>query len=1189
MKIRITNKKVPKAEFGIPGPPKPFDYQGGMKKLLGTFDGMTQPSYGYKPMGLPERPAYQQQELKFDPKPGMNKILGTFDPYVPLFSGAPATKSKIGYTPKGLPSRESITGTGVEQPKYDPWREDLASGIFAFKGMLTGANALTDFFSDQRQQRNFNRAMVEDRLGARAMAPTSGSRGDYMVNEGLFRPDDTYVPNKGMYTNQFYPGFRTMQIGGGVLPEELSMPLDYISTPVENYDTGSTGASESASSSSAVLGENMALPLDPYKFRVTSGFGQRKAPKAGASTDHGGVDLGAEEGSNIYSIKPGKVVSVYTNDQGGRQVVIQHADGTRSGYAHLKDWAIKEGDEVNAGDVIGYVGSTGVATGPHLHFTYRDAQGNKIDPMNYIDFNQYSSNAKGQGKGGQQPEMSYRHNNPLNIHYGEFAQQYGGIKGDPDAGGHVAKFSSFDVGIQAAKDLLFSGPNYKNLTISQARQRWVGYPNESTANIVKAMGKDVKLSELTDAERDKLVKEFAKWEGRQAYNQIKDRKLFAFGGMHDDQFTNSDTMKIRITREPSTENIEQMAYGGQMGYGLDLNRRKVYTDMPESMADTYSNSITEEDNPEEPYVLEAEGGETILRPDGTHFNITGKRHSQGGEKLTGSQAPEGSFIYSDTAKMRLSGPMLKMFGKSEKGKFTPAEIAKQYDVNKYMSVLNDKSSDTLQRETAQKMIENYQRKLSALALMQEAKKGFRDGIPQVAMPYLESIMGAMPQQEGGQEQMPQARYGGYLQKYQDLGQVKTKAQKAAEKKEVEGWTQVGKEGNRTYYEKKTKIKDATQGTPGSSVLVKEGVSGGRAGKAWENFIISQLQNGVTIDELAKKRHGTVEGLQKYKQYYKPVPGTLGTPEEWKVDYRYLEEDPAVTTTPPGTTTSEPPGTDKSEPGPTVGNPGQMGSSNYPSRWMTPDKVNMLASLALPPKKFLPYIPQLNITTPEPVFEDWRAKAAARQAMYNTAGRTMGNYGPTQGLASNLAFMAGQQGDALIQDIAGTETRNVGIANQFSGINAEMMNRAAEYDAKRKQGLYDGNVIANQQYRNAWRDYLNKNARTFGQGWNNASMLAAMNATNENFQIDPRSGRVMFRNTGNPFASGNSPKSGALTQEQYLAAVKTLKDKGLSLSDDQINTALRIQFPQLAAMTGSRSNAASQLAMYQALMNQQQQQ
>jgi len=286
--------------------------------------------------------------------------------------------------------------------------------------------------------------------------------------------------------------------------------------------------STSAPLSSKMVMEGLSLPLDAYEFKVSSGFGKRKAPKAGASTDHNGIDLGMPEGSNVYSVKPGKVLSVYFNDKGGNQVIIAHDDGTRSGYAHLKDFAIKEGDIVGAGDLIGYVGTTGISTGPHLHFTYRDEKGDAVDPFTLLDWNMFGRNNKPSSKNvvnsTTNSQISFTHNNPLNIHYGDFARQYGGAKGHADGDGNVAMFQDFSTGIKAAKDLLF-GPNYRDLTVSQARTKWVGTPNESTSYIVKAMGGDKRLRDLSVQEQENLIKQFAKWEGKQAYNLVKDMDL----------------------------------------------------------------------------------------------------------------------------------------------------------------------------------------------------------------------------------------------------------------------------------------------------------------------------------------------------------------------------------------------------------------------------------------------------------------------------------------------------------------------------------------------------------------------------------------------------------------------------------------------------------------------------------------
>ena len=175
--------------------------------------------------------------------------------------------------------------------------------------------------------------------------------------------------------------------------------------------------------------------------------------------------------------------------------------------------------------------------------------------------------------------------------------------------------------------------------------------------------------------------------------------------------------------------------------------------------------------------IEAEGGETVvgdINNDGflEHQTIVGKRHSQGGVPLN---VPEGSFIFSDTKKMMIKDPeVLSIFGmKPNKAGYTPAEIAKKYNINDYIAILKDPAKDKYSKETAQIMLDSNLKKLGMLALIQESMKGFPDGVPAIA----ESIMGQMmggqesyeqEQAEGSQEpqeemQEPmQQRYGGEL-------------------------------------------------------------------------------------------------------------------------------------------------------------------------------------------------------------------------------------------------------------------------------------------------------------------------------------------------------------------------------------------------------------------------------------------
>jgi len=168
--------------------------------------------------------------------------------------------------------------------------------------------------------------------------------------------------------------------------------------------------------------------------------------------------------------------------------------------------------------------------------------------------------------------------------------------------------------------------------------------------------------------------------------------------------------------------------------------------------------------PREDANLEAEGGETVFGDiNGDGFpetnKISGPRHGQGGVPLN---LPDDSFIFSDYKKgnMQISDPeVLKMFGKSgkkrkgsrKKPSYTPAELAKQYDINNYRALLQDPDADKISKRTAEIMIENYNMKLGALALVQESTKGFPQGIPKVAKPYMEesgiSEQDLMPQQQ----------------------------------------------------------------------------------------------------------------------------------------------------------------------------------------------------------------------------------------------------------------------------------------------------------------------------------------------------------------------------------------------------------------------------------------------------------
>ena len=135
--------------------------------------------------------------------------------------------------------------------------------------------------------------------------------------------------------------------------------------------------SGSSSSSSGWL-----YPL-PYRVAVTSAYGYRVHPVTGAWSFHTGVDLGAGEGTPIYATRSGTVTTATYSDVYGNYVTINHGDGYSSLYGHMTHYVVSAGEYVSQGEVIGYVGSTGWSTGPHLHFTIY-YNGSTVNPMDYI-------------------------------------------------------------------------------------------------------------------------------------------------------------------------------------------------------------------------------------------------------------------------------------------------------------------------------------------------------------------------------------------------------------------------------------------------------------------------------------------------------------------------------------------------------------------------------------------------------------------------------------------------------------------------------------------------------------------------------------------------------------------------------------------------------------------------------------
>lgn len=132
-----------------------------------------------------------------------------------------------------------------------------------------------------------------------------------------------------------------------------------------------------------------AIPaITPAKGLFTSSYGWRKDPFNGTRAFHQGIDIVAPRGQDIYATGDGLVIKASNTSGLGKAVYISHGQGIVTRYGHMSKIAVEAGQEVQRGDVIGYVGSTGRSTGNHVHYEVH-VDGKATNPLAYIldDFN----------------------------------------------------------------------------------------------------------------------------------------------------------------------------------------------------------------------------------------------------------------------------------------------------------------------------------------------------------------------------------------------------------------------------------------------------------------------------------------------------------------------------------------------------------------------------------------------------------------------------------------------------------------------------------------------------------------------------------------------------------------------------------------------------------------------------------
>ena len=123
--------------------------------------------------------------------------------------------------------------------------------------------------------------------------------------------------------------------------------------------------------------------IAPVRGILTDGFGGRSDPFTGESGQHGGIDVSSAVGQAVRAPADGIVVKAGWENGYGNVVYLSHGYGYSTRYGHLSGFATRPGTRIKRGDVIGYVGSTGRSTGPHLHYEVR-VNNNPVNPLEYI-------------------------------------------------------------------------------------------------------------------------------------------------------------------------------------------------------------------------------------------------------------------------------------------------------------------------------------------------------------------------------------------------------------------------------------------------------------------------------------------------------------------------------------------------------------------------------------------------------------------------------------------------------------------------------------------------------------------------------------------------------------------------------------------------------------------------------------
>jgi len=207
----------------------------------------------------------------------------------------------------------------------------------------------------------------------------------YRVVLGAERIDKT-IRDAGIGGSDRYDDIRNKNLGHEDLVIELAEKVDLLKRKIYIESKSQDEVVKLAENKEKLFAAIPAIqPISNKQLlALASGFGLRIHPVYKVKKMHTGIDFAATIGTPIYATADGKVAEVSVKFSGyGKMVEIDHGFGYRTRYAHMHEFAVRSGQNVKRGDLIGYVGNTGLSTAPHLHYEVLINRG-QVDPVHYF-------------------------------------------------------------------------------------------------------------------------------------------------------------------------------------------------------------------------------------------------------------------------------------------------------------------------------------------------------------------------------------------------------------------------------------------------------------------------------------------------------------------------------------------------------------------------------------------------------------------------------------------------------------------------------------------------------------------------------------------------------------------------------------------------------------------------------------